>query len=93
MHIEVLTMTFSLPGCQSLKEKRQRVNGIRDKFGKHTQIALVETGRQDDLLSAEWTLIFAGNNKKAGNRLLQKTRQEIMAYVDAEIVREERVIL
>ena len=28
MHISVLTLKMSLPGCGSLKEKRQRVGGL-----------------------------------------------------------------
>ena len=39
MHIGIMTMTFSLPGCGSLKEKRQRMGGMHERFGRTPSVA------------------------------------------------------
>ncbi|MEE4283615.1 MAG: DUF503 family protein [Pseudomonadales bacterium] len=43
MNIACLTIVFHLHGCQSLKDKRQRLAGLRDRFGKQTQVAVCES--------------------------------------------------
>ena len=37
MSIGVLTVDFYVSGCRSLKEKRQRLNGIRERYGRADQ--------------------------------------------------------
>lgn len=34
MHLALLTFTITLPGCRSLKEKRQRVGGLHERLGQ-----------------------------------------------------------
>ena len=34
LHIAVLRLRFHLEGCGSLKDKRQRLCGLRDRFGR-----------------------------------------------------------
>ena len=39
MHIVILTLMFSLPGCSSLKEKRHRMGGLHARFGNTSSVA------------------------------------------------------
>jgi uncharacterized protein len=56
-----LEVSFYLPGCQSLKEKRQRLGGMADKLGRVHQIALCESGQQDNWQQSLWTFVIAAN--------------------------------
>ena len=47
MHIAILTLTFALPGCSSLKEKRQRMGGLHARFGNTPSVAVCESGERD----------------------------------------------
>src|SRR5690606_39392286 len=55
MHIVVLTMRFSLPGCRSLKEKRQRMGGLHERYGRQPAVAVCESGDRDRVDASEWT--------------------------------------
>uniref|UniRef100_UPI0025BD1F44 DUF503 family protein n=1 Tax=Halomonas sp. TaxID=1486246 RepID=UPI0025BD1F44 len=55
MHIGILTLHISLPGCQSLKEKRQRMGGLHERFGRNPAVAVCESGEHDRLEASEWT--------------------------------------
>lgn len=46
MHIAILTITFSLIGCRSLKEKRQRMGGLHARFGNTPSVAVCESGER-----------------------------------------------
>lgn len=61
MKILKLDVSFYLPGCQSLKEKRQRLGGLADKLGRVHQIALCESGHQDIWQQSLWTFVVAAN--------------------------------
>lgn len=47
MHIVILTLMFSLPGCSSLKEKRHRMGGLHARFGNTSSVAVCESGERD----------------------------------------------
>ena len=47
MHLGVLTLDLHLEGCQSLKEKRARTRGVRDRFGRLSQVAVCESDFSD----------------------------------------------
>jgi len=54
MHIGALTLKFSLPGCTSLKEKRQRMRGMHERFGRNPSVAVCESADRDKLSSIHW---------------------------------------
>ncbi|MFK7916113.1 MAG: DUF503 family protein, partial [Pseudomonadales bacterium] len=44
MKTVALQVRFVLHGCRSLKDKRKRLRGLRDRFGKQTGLAVCESG-------------------------------------------------
>ncbi len=81
MFIGVLTLRLHLPGCRSLKEKRQRVGKLRDRFGKQTHIAVCESGLADVHQQAEWSFTAT-----AGSRtVVEQTLQQIMLIASSEL--------
>ena len=57
MHIAILTFTFSLPGCSSLKEKRQRVGGLHERFGRNPAVAVCESGELIRHDASQWSFV------------------------------------
>lgn len=59
MRILLLQISFHLPACQSLKEKRRRLGGIADKLGRNHRIAVIESGQQDQHRHSTWSFVIA----------------------------------
>ena len=60
MRILLINVSFHLPGCQSLKEKRRRLGRIGDKLGKTPQIAVSESGGQNQHQHSTWSFVVVG---------------------------------
>lgn len=93
MHIAVLTMTISLPGCRSLKEKRQRMGGVHERFGRHPAIAVCESGDHDRLESSEWTFVVVGNLAQKVEALCSEIEEKVQRTVDGRVLEVSREVL
>ena len=92
MQVGVLRIAFVLPGCRSLKEKRQRLGGLRERYGRQVNVAVCETDFQDDHDRAEWTFVAVGITTRLVQQTLSDIEQRILESVDATvsgIVRED----
>lgn len=58
-----MTLDFHLPACRSLKEKRSRLRGLKDRFGKDPGIAMYECGSHDLPTQARWCVVAAANDQ------------------------------
>jgi len=85
MHIAILTMTFSLPGCTSLKEKRQRMGGMHERYGRNPAVAVCESGAWDSLDSSEWSMVVVGNSVQEVDSLCSEIEDRIQRTVEARI--------
>lgn len=63
MLIGVLTLTFFLPGCRSLKAKRQRMGGLLERFGRNPAVAVCESGELNRHDASEWSLVIVATCK------------------------------
>lgn len=86
MSIGILRIDFYLSGCRSLKEKRQRLNGLRERYGRATNIAVCESGHQDLLQRAQWTFVAASASADVVERSLADIERNLQGTVDAELV-------
>jgi hypothetical protein len=82
----MLKIDFYLSGCRSLKEKRQRLNGVRERYGRATNVAVCESGHQDLLQRAQWTFIAASASRNVVDRALTDIERNLQGTVDAELV-------
>ena len=89
LHISVLRLRFHLEGCTSLKDKRQRLGGLRDRFGRLPGIAVCETGSQDALAEAEWSFVAAGGSRQITDRALAEIEDFVAESVDARVMRRD----
>lgn len=86
MHIGILTFTFSLPDCRSLKEKRQRMGGMHQRFGRNPAIAVCESGEHDTLDASEWSFVLVANSKREVESLCSQIENKIQDAIDGRVV-------
>ena len=87
--VGMLYLRLWLEGCQSLKEKRQRLRGIRDRLGKHPQIALMECANEDRWQVSEWQFLLLAQHKSHVERLASQVEEHILSSVDAVITERD----
>ena len=90
MHIAILTLTFALPGCGSLKEKRQRMGGLHARFGNTPSVAVCESGERDRHEASEWTFVIVGLSKREVESQCSQIEEKIERTVDARVMNVER---
>ncbi len=88
MQLQMLTVEFRFSGCGSLKEKRGRLSGLKDRLGKVPSIALAESGFQDTHDRSAWTLILLAPNSRMLDQLQAKAEASLL-HVDGELVRQD----
>lgn len=86
LHIAALHLHFQLYGCHSIKDKRRVFSALRAVWGRETDLALMETGDQDDLTSAHWSIVAVGPSPAAVQHRLDLVEKTIAARIDAPIL-------
>jgi uncharacterized protein len=84
--VGILKIDFYLAGCRSLKEKRQRLNGIRDRYGRANNVAVCESAHQDLLQRAQWTFVAVSASRDVVERSLTEIERNLHGGVDAELL-------
>jgi len=93
MHLALLTFTITLPGCRSLKEKRQRVGGLHQRLGRNPALAVCETGSRDHLKEAQWSVAALANSRRQLDALCQEVEQKLAGSLDGQILKVTRELL
>jgi uncharacterized protein len=93
VHIGIMTVQFQLPGSASLKEKRQRLIRLRDRFGRDTNVAVCESDFQDSRDRSEWTYLAMASDKQTVDKMLSAIERFIAEEVDAVITQMQREYL
>ncbi len=93
MHIGVMTLTFSLPGCGSLKEKRQRMGGMHERFGRNPAVAVCESGELNRHEASEWSFVVVANSKREIESLLSQIEDKIQLTVEGRVINVTREFL
>lgn len=78
--LAILSLEFHLPGCQSLKQKRHRLHGLRDRFGKSPQIAVIESDYADSLERGQWSFVVVAANRRLAEQQLQTLIQGVQDF-------------
>ena len=93
MHIGVMTLIFSLPGCGSLKEKRQRMGGMHERFGRNPAVAVCESGELNRHEASEWSFVVVANSKREIESLLSQIEDKIQLTVEGRVINVTREFL
>lgn len=93
MHIAVMTVRISLPGCASLKEKRQRMGGLHERYGRNPAVAVCESGEHDRLEASEWSFVVVGNERLKVESLCSEIEDKLQRTVDGRVMEVTRELL
>ncbi len=93
MHIGLMTITFSLPGCSSLKEKRQRIGGMHERFGRNPAVAVCESGERDRHDASEWSFVVVADSNSKIDSLCSQIEDKIERVVDGRMINVTRETL
>lgn len=85
MKVAKLEVSFLLHGCRSLKEKRQRLGKLRDKFGRMPALAVCESGHPDDLRQSEWCFVACAGSGVVVEQTLAEVERYVAQSIDAEV--------
>lgn len=90
MKVGLLRAGFYLHGCGSLKEKRQRLSRLRDKFGRQTLLAVCESDHADQHRRGEWTFVACAGSPLVVQQTLADIETYLATRIDAEVVSLDR---
>lgn len=93
MKIEEYSVLLYLPDCPSLKEKRHRTQGLRDHFGRQPQIAVCESGEQDNPEKALWSFVLVANDQAAIDQSISRIDQYLNENVQGMVIDQQRTRL
>lgn len=86
MQITLMTLVFTLPGCRSLKEKRQRMGGIHERYGRNPAVAVCESGARERTDASEWSFVVTGNSAQDVEALCNDIAERIERTVEARVM-------
>lgn len=93
MHIAIMSLSFTLPGCGSLKEKRQRMGGLHERFGRNPAVAVHESGEHDRHDASEWSFVVVGASRREVESLCSQIEDKVQTTVDARLMGAEQEFL
>lgn len=86
MRIQEYIVSIQLPGCDSLKNKRQRLQGLHDRFGKLHNVAVCESDYQDIKGKSQWTFVIVGMEQKIVEQTWSAIEMFLREQIDGYIV-------
>lgn len=90
MRIDLMIVEFHLQGCTSLKDKRSRLRGMRDRIGRQRSVAVAEIDYQNMLVRSEWAFLVMAQNQQLVDKILMNIEKDLTSQVDASIVAMHR---
>ena len=75
MSVGILTLTFYLPDCHSLKEKRSRIKPILARLHKAFNISVVEIDHHDHWQSCQLMVACAARDGQDAEKILSQVLQ------------------
>jgi uncharacterized protein YlxP (DUF503 family) len=70
--VSLLTIKYSLPACQSLKEKRSSIQPLISRIRKEFNVSVSEVGLQDIWQNAWIGVVSISNDSKHNTQILQQ---------------------
>jgi uncharacterized protein YlxP (DUF503 family) len=70
--VGVISWQLTIPGCQSLKEKRMVVRSLKDRIRHRFNVSVAETGYQDVWTRAELSVALVSGERAFVETVLDK---------------------
>jgi hypothetical protein len=76
--VGVISWQLSIPGCQSLKEKRMVVRSLKDRIRHRFNVSVAETAHQDVWTRAELTIAVVSGERAFVEGVLDKVDRLVL---------------
>lgn len=86
MVIGVIGWELEIFGCQSLKEKRRVVKGLKDRLHNRFNLSVAETGYQDLWQRAELTACVVAGERRVAESVLESADRLVNAEPRARVI-------
>lgn len=86
INVGKLEVDFRLYGCRSLKDKRQRLGRLKDKFGRQSGLAVCESDHQDSHQRGQWTFVSCASSPLIIEQSLAEVERYVTQFIDAEVL-------
>ena len=90
MPVGLLRVEFRLHGNESLKDKRQVANSLKQKVRNKFNISIAEVGSEDDMARLALTLVSVSNDAKHLESRLTKCLSMMEAVCPEEMVYSDK---
>ncbi len=89
--VTLLTIKLNLPGCQSLKEKRGRLQPMLTKLKREFNLSVSEVGLQDVWQSAWIGCALVSNDSSHNQQILSEVVKYIETHYPDEVILEQHI--
>jgi uncharacterized protein len=86
MVVGLVVWDLHVPGCASLKEKRQVVQGLRDRLHARFNVSAAETGKQELLQRAEMAVCVVSADRHHAQSVLSSADRLVEQEGRARII-------
>ena len=86
MIVGLAVWELMLPGCASLKDKRQVIKSLKDRLHQRFNVSAAETALQDVHARAELAVCVVSNDRKHAQQVLQSADKLVEEEGRARIV-------
>lgn len=86
MVVGLLVWDLHLPGCASLKEKRQVVKSLKDRLHNRFNVSVAETGHLDALQRAELAACLVSGDRRHAQSVLSSVDRMVEEESEARIM-------
>jgi uncharacterized protein YlxP (DUF503 family) len=93
MVIGILDVDLSIPGSDTLKDKRQVIKGLLDTVRNKFNVSAAEVGHLDSHRRAELAFVCVSNEQQLINRILDKIMDQIESNPLCEVVESDMQFL
>ncbi len=83
--VGVLSLTLSLPGARSLKDRRRVVRSLADRLRARCQVAVAETGDAGTLRETEVSVVAVGSGRPVVDARLRAAAALAIRAFPAEV--------
>ena len=92
MIVAILQLELSIPGAQSLKDKRCVVKSLKDRLHREHLVAVAEVGALASLSGAVLGVACVGNDSKHLSQTLDHVLEKVRKRTDCELIASERTL-
>jgi hypothetical protein len=86
MHVGVLTVTLTVDGAASLKDKRRVLKSLLDTTRREFNVAIAEVEDQDLWQRATLGIACVSNDRGLANRILDKVLDRLEKYRQVTVI-------